>query len=277
MRERTQELISANEQLRTEITERTRCNRRYASRRSGSRRLFRRTPMPMAILSRSESRFLDANASFFGTRRLPRRRITHAHRSGTSTLDGLYRAQKSRRWKTASISTTTPVPGAQRHAPTRWSSGPNRSPRLWRVCVADRRGRDGPPRLKVAPGAENGSSGPACRRSRPRVQQHSHRHQGHAELLRQEKIAPRQVTDSGGRISQASQRAAALTRQLLTFSRQQPVQLKPLSVSGVVRSRKNAPPASRRALRTAIPVRGKFAARPRRRGQHGANPHQSQH
>ena len=58
--------------------------------------------------------------------------------------------------------------------------------------------------------------------------------QGHAGLLRTPGIDPRCATESVERIAQASQRAASLTRRLLSFSRKQPVQLKPLNLSTAV-------------------------------------------
>jgi two-component system, cell cycle sensor histidine kinase and response regulator CckA len=59
--------------------------------------------------------------------------------------------------------------------------------------------------------------------------------QGHAGLLRATPD-PRAASESVERIAQASQRAASLTRRLLSFSRKQPVQLKPLNLSAVVQS-----------------------------------------
>jgi PAS domain S-box-containing protein len=55
--------------------------------------------------------------------------------------------------------------------------------------------------------------------------------QGHAGLLRNGSGDGRFRADSVERITQASLEAASLTRRLLTFSRKQPLQLKPLNVS----------------------------------------------
>jgi signal transduction histidine kinase len=55
--------------------------------------------------------------------------------------------------------------------------------------------------------------------------------QGHAGLLRTPGIDASCASESAERITQASQRAASLTGRLLSFSRKQPVQLKPLNMS----------------------------------------------
>src|SRR4030095_9505058 len=55
--------------------------------------------------------------------------------------------------------------------------------------------------------------------------------QGHAGLLRNGSGDGRFRADSVERITQASLEAASLTRRLLTFSRKQPLQLKPLNLS----------------------------------------------
>ena len=60
--------------------------------------------------------------------------------------------------------------------------------------------------------------------------------QGHADLLCDRPQDAGHVADCGQRISRASKRAAALTRQLLAFSRKQTLQLKPLDLSAVVRA-----------------------------------------
>ena len=58
--------------------------------------------------------------------------------------------------------------------------------------------------------------------------------QGHACLLRGNEGDRRSAAESIERIAQASQRAAALTRRLLAFSRKQPLQLKPINLSVAV-------------------------------------------
>jgi PAS domain S-box-containing protein len=58
--------------------------------------------------------------------------------------------------------------------------------------------------------------------------------QGHAGLLRNGSVEGRRREDSLERITQASVEAASLTRRLLTFSRKQPMQLKPLNLSNTL-------------------------------------------
>ena len=60
--------------------------------------------------------------------------------------------------------------------------------------------------------------------------------QGHAGLLRNGSADGRFRADSVDRITQASLEAASLTRRLLTFSRKQPLQLKPLNLSKMLES-----------------------------------------
>ncbi len=59
--------------------------------------------------------------------------------------------------------------------------------------------------------------------------------QGHAALVRDRPDDARFAAESASRITQASQRAASLTAQMLAFSRKQLLQLKPINLSAVVR------------------------------------------
>jgi CheY-like chemotaxis protein len=60
--------------------------------------------------------------------------------------------------------------------------------------------------------------------------------QGHTDLLGGKPLGTQSAGESIARIAQASQRAAALTRRLLTFSHKQPVQFKPIQLSVAVQS-----------------------------------------
>ena len=60
--------------------------------------------------------------------------------------------------------------------------------------------------------------------------------QGHASLLRNSSTDPLQVLECARHILDASERAAHLTTQLLTFSRKQPVDIKPLKLTEVVKN-----------------------------------------
>jgi PAS domain S-box-containing protein len=58
--------------------------------------------------------------------------------------------------------------------------------------------------------------------------------QGHADLLGGKTLETPSATESITRIAQASQRAASLTRRLLTFSHKQPVRFKPIELSAAL-------------------------------------------
>ena len=58
--------------------------------------------------------------------------------------------------------------------------------------------------------------------------------QGHTDLLSNKPLGTRSASASITRIAQASQRAASLTRRLLTFSHKQPVQFKAVQLSAIV-------------------------------------------
>ena len=58
--------------------------------------------------------------------------------------------------------------------------------------------------------------------------------QGHTDLLSGKPLGTQAASESIGRIAQASQRAASLTRRLLAFSHKQPVQFKAIQLSAVV-------------------------------------------
>jgi two-component system cell cycle sensor histidine kinase/response regulator CckA len=58
--------------------------------------------------------------------------------------------------------------------------------------------------------------------------------QGHASLLLAMQGLPPGATESAQQIAEAAERASSLTRQLLTFSRQQLLRLRPLDLNGIV-------------------------------------------
>ena len=59
---------------------------------------------------------------------------------------------------------------------------------------------------------------------------------GHAEMAQMPELTPKQVTESLVEITEAGNRAAGLTRQLLTFSRKQPMQKRSVNLTSVVDS-----------------------------------------
>jgi two-component system, cell cycle sensor histidine kinase and response regulator CckA len=62
--------------------------------------------------------------------------------------------------------------------------------------------------------------------------------QGHASLLLAREPQNRQISDSLHQVAQAAERAASLTRQLLTFSRKQLIQARPVDINEVMRDLK---------------------------------------
>ena len=64
VRQRTEELVDANQQLQEEIEERTRIQDRLAASEERFSKAFHDSPNPMAILNGVDRRFLDANHSF---------------------------------------------------------------------------------------------------------------------------------------------------------------------------------------------------------------------
>jgi two-component system cell cycle sensor histidine kinase/response regulator CckA len=223
VRERTQELVVANEQLRVS-------EQRFST-------AFRTSPMAMAIISQPENRFVDANESFLNL-------------VGFSPKDLL--AQTASACQLWTEITERKIVGLKtslhNHACSlRARDGSPREVVLWAEPIA----LDGGPcvllileditdQLRVENQLRQAQKMEAVGRLAAGVAHEFNNIltviQGHAELLRAATVSPRQVMDSSTRISQVSQRAAALTRQLLTFSRQQPMQLKSLNLSTVVRT-----------------------------------------
>jgi two-component system cell cycle sensor histidine kinase/response regulator CckA len=239
VRERTQELVLANEQLRAEVVERTKVQEALRISEERFSKAFRTSPMPMAIINLSEGRFLDVNNSFFRLTGFSTEELI-AHTAAELKLWADYTGRKISALET----------GRQLHnhnCSLRTCDGTTHEVVLWADPIALDCGpcalliiEDISDQLRLETQLRQAQKMEAVGRLAAGVAHEFNNIltviQGHAELLRDDRITPRQVADSSGRITQASQRAAGLTRQLLTFSRQQPVQLKPLNLSSVVRS-----------------------------------------
>jgi two-component system, cell cycle sensor histidine kinase and response regulator CckA len=237
--ERTQQLVTANDQLREEIAERARVQEALRHSEDRFSKAFTASPMPMAILSQPEGRFLDANASFFelaGT-------TPDGLLDNTATRLNLWSAHTSQ--KLAHIQSGLHV--HNHPCAIRRGDGTNREAVLWAEPISLDCGpsllliaEDVTDQLRLEGQLRQAQKMEAVGRLAAGIAHEFNNVltviQGHAELVRSVPTDARMVAESGGRISQASQRAAALTRELLAFSRKQPVQFKAVNLSAVVRA-----------------------------------------
>lgn len=223
VRERTQELVTTNEQLRTS-------EERFA-------KAFRTNPLPMAILRCDDKRFLDVNERFqllsgFEITELLSHPATQLALWPEFTGTRIQALEAGRQLRNHSCKFST-------------RSGKTHDVLLWAepISVADQSCvllivEDVTDRLHLETQLRQAQKLEAVGRLAAGVAHEFNNIltviQGHAQLLNDQRMTPKQIGDCSQRINQASQRAAALTRQLLTFSRQQPMQLKLLNLSEVV-------------------------------------------
>ena len=237
--ERTQQLVQANGKLREEIIERTRVQEALRHSEERFSKAFTASPMPMAILSQPEGRFLDANASFLELTGTTAEYLLHT----TAARLQLWSAHTSQ--KLAGIQL-----GQHLHnypCTVRHGDGGSREAVLWAEPVSLESGacllliaEDVTDQLRLEGQLRQAQKMEAVGRLAAGIAHEFNNVltviQGHAELVRSIPTDARMVAESGGRISQASQRAATLTRELLAFSRKQPLQLKPVNLSEVIRA-----------------------------------------
>jgi len=239
VRERTQELVAANEKLKQEIEERTRAQ--YALRISEEQfsKAFNASPMPMAIVMCADSKFQAANASFVAL-------------SGY-TADQLkaHTTDELRLWEDATgKKTITLTPDKQvRNSPCilRRSDGTFRNVLLWAEPITLLSGpcilliiEDVTEQLKLEGQLRQAQKMEAVGRLAAGVAHEFNNIltiiQGHAGLLRAMPTDPKTISESAARIGQACQRAATLTKQLLAFSRKQPLQFNPVNLGTLLQS-----------------------------------------
>jgi PAS domain S-box-containing protein len=198
---------------------------------------FQASPMPMAIQSEADSRFLDANPSFLQL-------------AGYSADQLLQRTDKELRlWANGA---TEPAEDGWIEAPIRncpctlhRKDGTKRETMLWAELVPL---ASGPCRLLILEDVTDRLKLEAQLRQAQKLEAvgclaagvaHEFNNlltviQGHAAMLSGKPLGTSTADESIARITQASQRAASLTRRLLAFSHKQSVQLKAVHLSAAV-------------------------------------------
>jgi signal transduction histidine kinase/FixJ family two-component response regulator len=247
VRERTQK-------LREEVEERARVQEALRVSEERFSKAFSFSPMPMAICACADNRFLDANTSFsrltgYSAEQLVNRNITElklwdiTKPTNSSGEKGGGPAEGT----PAAGSSAVALEGGVRNQPAilHGRDGANRHIVLWTepitlgteaclLIIAE----DVTEHLKLESQLRQSQKMEAVGCLAAGIAHEFNNLltviQGHAGLLGSPGISQSCATESVERIAQASQRAASLTRRLLSFSRKQPVQLKPLDLSKAV-------------------------------------------
>ncbi len=230
VRERTQK-------LQEEIEERARVEQALLISEDRFSKAFRASPIPMAIQSEANGRFLDANPSFLDL-------------TGY-TADGLLRRTDAE-LKLWDGTLALPAAGTGRAGrirnqggSLRRSDGAARDTILWAEPITLATGscrllivEDVTDRLKLESQLRQAQKLEAVGCLAAGVAHEFNNLltviQGHTDLLGSCTLGTQAATESIARIAQASQRAASLTRRLLTFSHKQQVQFKPIELSTAV-------------------------------------------
>ena len=230
VRERTQE-------LQEEVEERARVQEALRVSEERFAKAFLASPMPMAIQSHADGRFLDANPSF----------LQLAGYSADQLI--LHTEQELRLWDDRAAH---PAGAGQpeiriRNQPCklRRSDGKVCDTVLWAEPITL---QAGPCRLLIVEDTTDRLKLEGQLRQTHKLEAvgclaagiaHEFNNlltviQGHTDLLSGKPLGTRSAGESLARIAQASQRAASLTRRLLTFSHKQPVQFKPVQLAAVM-------------------------------------------
>jgi two-component system, cell cycle sensor histidine kinase and response regulator CckA len=230
VRERTQK-------LQQDIEERARVQEALRVSEERFSKAFLASPMPMAIQSNADGRFLDANPSFLQL-------------TGYPADELLQRTDKELRlWEDKaeqSAEEGQPEIRIRNQACTlRRSDGKVCDTVLWAEPITL---QAGPCRLVIVQDTTDRLKLEAQLRQAQKLEAvgclaagiaHEFNNlltviQGHTDLLSGKPLGTRSAGESLARIAQASQRAASLTRRLLAFSHKQPVQFKAVQVSAVL-------------------------------------------
>ena len=230
VRERTQE-------LQQEVEERARVQEALRVSEERFAKAFLASPMPMAIQSDADGRFLDANPSF----------LQLAGYSADQLIphtEGELRLWDDRASEPAGVGQPD-IRIRNRPCLLRRGDGATRDTVVWAEPITL---ETGPCRLVIVEDTTDRLKLEGQLRQAQKLEAvgclaagiaHEFNNlltviQGHADLLGGKTLETPSATESITRIAQASQRAASLTRRLLTFSHKQPVRFKPIELSAAL-------------------------------------------
>jgi PAS domain S-box-containing protein len=223
--------------LQREIEERVRVEEALRASEERFSKAFSASPMPMAIESGENARFLDANSSFYKLTGYDEAQLCQ------------HTSEELQLWNSEQVREAMRSPDGVRNFPAvlRRRDGASRNVVLW---IEPMRLGASPCMLVIMEDVTEHMRMEAQLRQGLKMEAvgclaagiaHEFNNlltviQGHAGLLRGNRIEARCAAESAERIFQASQRAASLTRRLLGFSRKQPVVLKSVNLSGTVQN-----------------------------------------
>lgn len=236
VQERTRELAQANEQLRREIEERTRAQEQLRASEERFSKAFMGNPMPMAIQTRADGRFVAMNPSFLEL-------------IGFSAEEVLHRTSAELGLCPESWSQVTDHGQRVRGQPCeiKRKDGTRRQCKLWTEPVTLASGpcvlviiEDVTEQKKLEDQLRQATKMEAIGRLAAGIAHEFNNLltviQGHAGLLCSGIGDPKLMQESAARIAQASQRAANLTKQLLAFGRKQPLQFVPVNLNQLIQN-----------------------------------------
>jgi signal transduction histidine kinase/DNA-binding response OmpR family regulator len=237
VRERTAALVLANERLREEISERARVQEALRHSEERFSTAFKASPMAMAILSSPELRFMDANDRFL---QLSGRNSGELLSNTVSQL-GVWSETICQRL--LAVNRGEHMKGQC----CKFEGGKNasRDTLLWAESINL---NCGPCFLIIAEDVTDQKKLETQLRQAQKMEAvgrlasgiaHEFNNlltviRGHGELLKVGGASPKFVCGSATRIVEASNRASGLTRQLLSFSRKQTLNLKPIDLGQAV-------------------------------------------